>query len=608
MSFLSSLKRLLIGAPIATSQAHHQRIGLFLGLALLASDNISVVAYATEEILHMLALGGLDGVKYLMGIAIAIVTLVVIILFSYSRTIAHYPQGGGDYRVASDNISSVAGRIAGAALLLDYTLTVAVSVSAGVLAIISAFPAAQPYILQINIAAILLLTMVNLRGTKESGVVFAIPTYTFVALVFVLIVTGIFRAPAYEATVQLTHSPTATLGWFLILRAFAAGCAALTGIEAIANGTMVFKKPSVANATRALVLLGVIVVSIFIGVTYLATHYPIKLMSATEPGYQTIVAQISQNVFAGAPFFFYAIQIATMAILILAANTAFADFPRLTSFIAKDGFLPRQLANLGDRLVFQNGIILLAVVACFLVVFSGGDTHRLIPLYALGVFTAFTLGQAGMVVKQWKSKARFGAIISFVGMTATAVVWFVILITKFTTGAWIIIIALGLLLLLFWAVRKHYDSLARQLTIAPTEKAPDLDSTVLLLLPPRIHKGILHSIGYARTLSKDLRAVTTVSDLGVADELKAEWQRIAPDISLVILESPYRSIVDPVVEYIDEAVGEDDEHMLTVIVPEAIAKHWWQRILHNNSAVPLKIALSSRRNVVITNVRYFLDE
>jgi hypothetical protein len=340
----------------------------------------------------------------------------------------------------------------------------------------------------------------------------------------------------------------------------------------------------------------------------LATHYPIKLMSATEPGYQTIVAQISQNVFAGAPFFFYAIQIATMAILILAANTAFADFPRLTSFIAKDGFLPRQLANLGDRLVFQNGIILLAVVACFLVVFSGGDTHRLIPLYALGVFTAFTLGQAGMVVKQWKSKARFGAIISFVGMTATAVVWFVILITKFTTGAWIIIIALGLLLLLFWAVRKHYDSLARQLTIAPTEKAPDLDSTVLLLLPPRIHKGILHSIGYARTLSKDLRAVTTVSDLGVADELKAEWQRIAPDISLVILESPYRSIVDPVVEYIDEAVGEDDEHMLTVIVPEAIAKHWWQRILHNNSAVPLKIALSSRRNVVITNVRYFLDE
>ncbi|MEO7453430.1 MAG: APC family permease [Fimbriimonadales bacterium] len=608
MPFLSSLKRMLIGAPIATSQAHHQKIGLFLGLALLASDNISVVAYATEEIMHMLALGGMEGIQYLMGIAIAIVTLVVIIIFSYSRTVAHYPEGGGDYRVASDIISSVAGRIAGAALLLDYTLTVAVSVSAGVLAIISAFPAAQPFILQLNIASILLLTLVNLRGTKESGAVFAIPTYTFVALVLVLIVTGIARAGSFEPTVELTHSPTATLGWFLILRAFAAGCAALTGIEAIANGTMVFKKPAVKNATRALVLLGVIVVTIFIGVTYLATHYPIKMMAATDPGYQTIVAQISQNVFSDAPFFFYAIQIATMAILILAANTAFADFPRLTSFIAKDGFLPRQLANLGDRLVFQNGIILLAVVACLLVVFSGGDTHRLIPLYALGVFTAFTLGQAGMVVKQWKMKARFGAIISFIGMTATAIVWFVILITKFSTGAWMIIIAIGLLMLLFWMVRKHYNSLARQLTIGATEKAPTLDSTVLLLLPPRIHRGILHSIGYARTLSKDIRAVTTVSDLSVANELKAEWQRIAPDISLVILESPFRSIVEPVVEYIDEAVGENDDHMLTVIVPEAIAKHWWQRILHNNSAVPLKMALASRRNVVITNVRYFLDE
>ena len=608
MPFFSSLKRLLIGKPIATSQAHHQRIGLFFGLALLASDNISVVAYATEEILHMLALSGIDGVKFLMGIALAIVTLVVIILFSYSRTIAHYPQGGGDYRVASDNINSFAGRIAGAALLLDYTLTVAVSVSAGVLAIVSAFPAAQPYMMPLNILAILVLTLINLRGTKESGVVFAIPTYTFVVLVFALIITGILRAGSFEPTIELSHSPTATLGWFLILRAFAAGCAALTGIEAIANGTMVFKKPEVKNATRALVLLGFIVASIFIGVTYLATHYPIKIMSATEPGYQTIVAQISQNVFSGAPFFFYAVQIATMAILILAANTAYADFPRLTSFIAKDGFLPRQLANLGDRLVFQNGIILLAVVACFLVFFSGGDTHRLIPLYALGVFTAFTLGQAGMVVKQWKLKARFGAIISAIGMIATAVVWFVILITKFTTGAWMIIIALGLLLLLFWAVRKHYDSLAGQLTITPGEYAPKLESTVLLLLPPRIHKGILHSIGYARTLSTDLRAVTTVADVAMADDLKKEWQRIAPDISLVILESPYRSIVEPVVEYIDEAVGEDEGQMLTVIVPEAIAKHWWQRILHNNSALPLKIALASRRNVVITNVRYFLDE
>lgn len=610
MPIFSSIKRLLIGAPIATSQAHHQKIGIFLGLALLASDNISVVAYATEEILHMLALAGPLGIPYALWIAVAIVALIIIILFSYSRTVTHYPDGGGDYRVASDNLSSSAGRVAGAALLLDYTLTVAVSVSAGVLAIVSAFPDLQPYILHMNMAAVAFLTLVNLRGTKESGTVFAIPTYTFVALMFMVIAFGISKLGSVEANVQIqiTEDMTGSLGWFLILRAFAAGCAALTGIEAIANGTLIFKKPEVKNAIRALVILGVIVSTIFVGITWLATHYPIKIMSAGEPGYQTILAQISLTAFEDIPTLFYAVQIATMAVLILAANTAFADFPRLTSFIAKDGFLPRQLANLGDRLVFQNGIILLAVVACLLIFFSGGDTHRLIPLYALGVFTAFTLGQAGMVVKQWRLKARGGAVISAIGMTATAVVWFVILITKFTAGAWMIVIAMGSLLTLFWGVRRHYDSLARQLTIAPGEHAPKIESTVLLLMPPRIHKGILQAIAYGRTLSKDLRAVTTVPDLSMSDELKREWQRVAPDIGLVILESPYRSIVEPVVEYIDEAIGEDEDRILTVIVPEAIAAHWWQRILHNNSALPLKIALASRKNVVITNVRYFLEE
>lgn len=610
MPFFSAIKRLLIGAPIATSQAHHQRIGIFLGLALLASDNISVVAYATEEILHMLALAGPLGIPYAIWIALAIVALIIVILFSYSRTVTHYPDGGGDYRVASDNLSSMAGRIAGAALLLDYTLTVAVSVSAGVLAIVSAFPILQEYIIHMNLASVLLITLVNLRGTKESGVVFAIPTYTFVALMFMVIAFGIAKLGSVtpDVQIQIAEHTGQSLGWFLILRAFAAGCAALTGIEAIANGTMIFKAPAVKNAVRALVILGIIVSTLFVGISYLATHYPIRIMSAGEPGYQTILAQISQTAFADVPFLFYAVQIATMAVLILAANTAFADFPRLTSFIAKDGYLPRQLANLGDRLVFQNGIILLAVVACLLIVFSGGDTHRLIPLYALGVFTAFTLGQAGMVIKQWKIKAFGGAVVSFIGMTATAVVWFVILITKFTTGAWMIVIAMGILLTLFWGVRRHYTSLARQLTIAPGEHAPKIESTVLLLLPPRIHKGILQAIGYARTLSKDLRAVTTVSDTSMSDELKKEWQRVAPDIGLVILESPYRSIVQPVVEYIDEAIGEDEGRILTVIVPEAIAARWWQRILHNNSALPLKMALAARKNVVITNVRYFLDE
>ncbi len=610
MPIFSALKRLLIGAPIATAAAQHQRLGVFFGLALLASDNISVVAYASEEILHMLALGGPEKIQYAIGISFAIVALILIILFSYSRTILAYPQGGGDYRVASDNISSVAGRTAGAALLLDYTLTVAVSVSAGILAIVSAFPATQPYILHMNVGAIAFLTVVNLRGTKESGFVFAIPTYTFAALMFLLIAVGIPKLGVVspEVSIEIKEKVVAPVTWFLILRAFAAGCAALTGIEAIANGTLIFRQPEVKNAIRALVFLGIIVSVIFIGVSWLATHYPIRIMSTSEPGYQTVLAQVAQTALGEASLLFYAVQFATMAILILAANTAYADFPRLTSFIAKDGYLPRQLANLGDRLVFQNGILLLAFVACFLIFFSGGDTHKLIPLYALGVFTAFTLGQAGMVVRQWKHRAYFGAMISAIGMTATGTVWFVILITKFLDGAWMIVIALGTLLTVFWAVRRHYNSLARQLTISPGEQAPKVESTVLLLLPPRIHKGILQAIGYARTLSKDLRAVTTVADISLAKELKVEWERIAPDIPLVILESPYRSIVAPVVEYIDEAIGEDAGRILTVVVPEAIAAHWWQRILHNNSALPLKMALASRKNVVVTNVRYFLNE
>jgi len=609
MPFLSSVKRFLFGAPIATSQAHHQKIGIFLALALLASDAISSSAYATEEVLHILALAGSAAIPYAIWIAVAIVLLIGVIVFSYTRTVAHYPEGGGDYRVASDNLSSVAGRIAGAALFMDYTLTVAVSVSAGILAIVSAFPAAQPFILEMNLGAILLLTVMSLRGTKESGAVFAVPTYSFVLLALLVIAFGVAKAGSVTPHVQIvTTEESASWNWFLLLRAFAAGCAALTGIEAIANGTMIFKKPEAKNAIRALVILGIIVSTIGFGMSWLATHYPIRIMSPDEIGYQTVIAQIAQTAFSDVPILFYAVQFATMAILILAANTAFADFPRLTSFIAKDGFLPRQLANLGDRLVFQNGIILLAFVACSLIIFSGGDTHRLIPLYALGVFTAFTLGQAGMVAKQWKMKRRGGALISFVGMTATAVVWVVILITKFMAGAWMIVFALGLLLTLFWGVRRHYNSLARQLEISPGEHPPKIESTVLLLMPPRIHRGILQAIAYARTLSKDLRAVTTVSDMSASETLKKEWQRVAPDIGLVILESPYRSIVDPVVEYIDEAIGEDKGRILTVIVPEAIAAHWWQRILHNNSALPLKIALASRKNVVITNVRYFLDE
>ncbi|HWP30552.1 MAG TPA: APC family permease [Fimbriimonadales bacterium] len=612
MPVLSQIKRLIVGAPIATSRAHFERLGVFFGLALLASDNISSVAYASEEILVMLSRAGEAALSYGLYIGIAIVLLVLIVLFSYSRTIINYPQGGGDYRVASDNLNSFFGRVAGAALLLDYTLTVAVSVSAGVLAIVSAFPAIQPYTVQLGLSAILLLTIVNLRGTRESGIVFAIPIYSFVFLMFSLIILGFFKLGAGIVeggpTIAYRREHFEALSFWLLLRAFAAGCAALTGIEALANGTMIFKPPEAKNALKALAWLGVIMTIMFTGVTWLATHFPIRIMTADQEGYKTVVAQLAELTFGPGSATFFAVQFATMAILILAANTAYADFPRLCSFIARDSYLPRQLANLGDRLVYQNGIIILALLAGGLIVFAKGDTHRLIPLYALGVFTAFTLGQAGMTLRQLKNKMLLGAFISAIGMTATGVVWFVILITKFVDGAWMVVIALSVLLLTFWAVKRHYISLARQLQPTENDVVPKLKTSVILLVPPIIHRGILNAIAYARTLSKDCRAVHIAPNLEMAEKLKQEWDKYAPDIPLVILESPYRSLVEPLVEYIDEAVGEERNHMLTVIVPQAVPAKWYHAILHNNSAIPIKLALAGRRNVVVTNVKYFLDE
>lgn len=606
---LGRFKRRLIGAPIATRFAHHERLIVFFGLALLASDNISVIAYATEEIMHMLGRAGPDALGVVLPIALATLALVIIVLFSYSRTITNYPQGGGDYRVASDNLNPLAGKIAGAALLIDYTLTVAVSVSAGVLAIVSAVPALQPYIVHMGLVALIVLALVNLRGTRESGIVFAVPTYAFVFLMVLLIVFGIPKIGTFEGTASvLEHegAPEALTLW-LILRAFAAGCAALTGIEAIANGTMVFKAPEVKNAVKALVWLGAIMVVLFLGVTWLASHFPVRLMSANDPGYQTVLAQIAQGVF-GKGFMFYAIQIATMAILILAANTAYADFPRLASFMARDGYLPRQFANVGDRLVFQNGIIILAVVAGLLVVFARGNVHTLIPLYALGVFTAFTLGQAGMVVHQWKMKKVGGAVVSGIGALATGIVWVVILTTKFLDGAWMIVIAMGGLLFMFSRIRRHYDYLAKELDVRPSDTVKPFTTTVLLLVP-RLHRGILKAISYSQALSKDVRAIHVTVSPQSAQAVKEQWVSFGVDVPLVILDSPYRSLVQPVMDYVDQTIDEagDPNHVVTVIVAEAVPKNRFQSLLHSNLALFLKLALGRRRNVVISNVRYFLD-
>jgi amino acid transporter len=607
MSVLTLAKRFLVGKPIATKHAHHQRLPKIFALPVFASDALSSVAYATEQTMWVLAAAGTAFFGFTFPISAAIAVLIVIVASSYYQTIHAYPQGGGSYIVASDNLGSVAGRVAGASILIDYVLTVAVSVTAGVLALVSMAPALHPYIIEINLLCISFIAIVNLRGTKESGVVFAVPTYSFVVLTLIMIGWGLFHMNglhAAAAAINPQKENARLFGVFLLLRAFASGCTALTGIEAISDGVQAFQKPESRNASITLSVMAAILVVMFLGSSWLAQHIGVVPMNQDLPHYKTVLAQICTRVFGEGPFF-YVLQVMTALILILAANTAFADFPRLCSFMARDGFLPRQLASVGDRLVFQNGIIVLALLATGLILAFKGHTDALIPLYAIGVFTAFTLSQSGMVVHQFKRKRYAPMAVSAIGAMATAIVTAIILITKVSEGGWIVLVALACLLTLFWMIRKHYTYLANELTLSPTDTLPVMHTTALLLVP-RVHKGILQAIAYAKSMTHDVRALHVTLDPVSAQTVKEDWVKFGADIPLVILESPFRSLVDPVTEYVDEAIAENPNSLITVIVPLAVPKRWWQGLLHNNAAVPLKMALKSRKNLVITNVRYFL--
>jgi amino acid transporter len=619
MSLLTRFKRLLVGNPIASKHAAHERLKKRYALPVFASDALSSTAYATEEIMLVLSKFapaglGLAFLAFTVDFALAISILIFIVTISYYQTIHAYPQGGGSYTVAKQNLGEFPGKVAGASLLIDYILTVAVSISAGVLAIVSLVPQWQPYMVQLGIGAIVVMTLANLRGTRESGIAFAVPAYSFILLMFVLIGAGLLAegppTPPEFATARQALAATGepwygVLGLFLVLKAFSSGCAALTGIEAISNGTTAFREPVARNATFVLILLAVLLSTIFTGVSLMAQKFHAKPMEVTEANFQTILAQVTEGVFGRGPMF-SAIQIVTCAILILAANTAYAGFPRLASMVASDGFLPRQLASLGDRLVFQNGIVLLSVVACALIVGFGGDTHKLVPLYAIGVFLSFTLSQFGMVVFSWRRSKYLPMAISLFGGTVTLVITFVVAISKWSQGAWLVPPALIVMLLLFRGVRRHYQYLAKQLSVGPNDRIQDVRTTVLLLVP-RLHRGILHAIAYARSMTHDVRAIHVTLDPRSTGQIKEDWNRFGADIPLVILESPYRSLVDPIIEYIDQALAEDPDAMITVIVPQAIPKRWYHSILHNNAAVLLKIALAGRKNVVVTNVRYFLQ-
>ncbi len=614
---MALVKRFLVGRPLASAEQEHQRIAKLIGLAVFSSDAISSTAYATEEILFVTAVGASSlalGLDVLVPIAIAVALLLAVVVASYRRTIHAYPNGGGSYVVSRENLGRNASLVAGASILVDYVLTVAVSVSAGVAAIISipAFEGASDQRVLLCIVFIAIITVLNLRGIKESGRVFALPTYFYIVMLTLLIVVGlvesilgdISKVPFDQQAFEGRMEAGGTLGLFLILKGFSSGAVALTGVEAIADGVPAFRKPSAKNAATTLTWMAIILGTLFLGTALLA-----KQLHPYPSHEQTVIAQMGQQVFGDGPVFFV-LQIATATILALAANTAYADFPRLSSIIAGDGFLPRQFANRGDRLVFSNGILFLAGAAGVLVVFFGGKTNALIPLYAVGVFTSFTLSQLGMVRYQRRkregSRWQVGAAISAGGAAATFIVLTIVLVTKFTSGAWLPVVVIPAIVLLFRSIRRHYDAVAEELRVEPDWRPPRMNHTVIVLVG-RVHRGVLQALAYARSLNPNrLLAVTMVSEPEEQERITKEWAEYSISVPLEIIHSPYRELSRPVLRFVDELDAQYDNDVVTIVIPEFVVRHWWEHLLHNQSALFLKGRLLFRKDVVVVSVPYHL--
>ncbi len=607
-----AFKRVLVGTPLASSELEEQKLSKVKALAIFASDALSSTAYATEEILLVLILAGTAALTYSIEISIAIAALLLIVATSYRQTIRAYPNGGGAYKVAMDNLGVAPGLIAGASLVVDYTLTVAVSTAAGVAAITSAIPELHSERVILAVAFVALLTVGNLRGIRESGTMFAIPTYCFLVAFATMIIVGLVRV----AIGGIDHVPhqdsiapgTASLGMFLILRAFSSGATALTGIEAISNGVPAFKDPAPKNAATTLTWMAVILTTIFVSITVLAHEIGVQ-PSETK----TVVAQIADAVFGGGPMF-YVVQVTTALILVLAANTSFAGLPALASVMAQDRYIPRIFAFRGDRLGYSNGIVVLAIASMALLVVFGADTHRLIPLYALGVFVGFTLSQTGMVL-HWRGTREPGwrraMLINGVGAVSTGVVALIVAGTKFSHGAWLTISAIILLTLLFMQIGRHYRRVQEELRV-------DDDSLILdrasakrgqpVLMPvDELNRATARALAYARSISSNVTALHVTDDVVDAAALREQWAQTVLDVPLVLVESAYRSLLGPVLAYVDALDRTDPAVVVTVVLPEYVA-HWpWQRLLHNQSSQKLKRALLDRPNTVVIEVPYHLD-
>ena len=604
------VKSLLVGAPLSSAQLAHERLSKLKALAVFSSDALSSSAYATEEILIVLVAAGTGALGYSIPIALAIVALLAVVVLSYRQTIPAYPNGGGAYVVAKENLGETPGMVAAASLLVGYILTVSVSIAAGVAAIISVAPELDPYRVPIGVGAIVLVTLLNLRGITESATIFAFPTYGFILLGLALVAVGALRVLTGTAEPVIHREElvaTQGLGIFLLLRAFTSGCGALTGVEATANGVPSFKPPEAKNAAITLMWMAAILAVLFFGFTLLAHQYEIRPSHT-----QTVVSQLGREVF-GQNIVYYLWQAATALILLLAANTSYAGFPALASVLAKDGYMPRQFAFRGGRLAFSNGIIVLAVTSVLFLVAFNANVNRLIPLYALGVFVSFTLSQGGMIV-HWRRHRELGwqrsLAINTIGATTTLVVVVIILLTKFIAGAWMSVLIGALLVLFFQRVSRHYRDVDRNLEL------PDLDAPLpvvsrpqTVLVPVRsLNRAVVRALAYARSISNDVTALHITDDLDDAERLREQWDRWGAGVPLVIIESPYRSFIQPLLSYIDSIDDHDPETLVTVVLPEFVPNHWWQTPLHNQEAFRLKAALLFRRNTVVIDVPHHLSE
>jgi amino acid transporter len=564
------------------------------------------VAYATEEILLVLTLAGAAMVGYSIPLSLSIIGLLIILTMSYRQIIFEYPEGGGAYIVGKSNLGEWPGLVAAAALMIDYVLTVAVSVAAGMAALISAVPALLPHREALCVAAILLVTVVNLRGVRESGQFFAVPTYIFIATIAAMLGVGALQILfGHAARVEPLPSmaPTEPLTLFLLLRAFSSGCTALTGVEVISNGVSAFKKPEPKNAAFTMIGMAAILGTMFIGISAMAYYFGI-----VPKGDETVVSQIARATFGTGPLYFL-VQASTMVILILAANSSFNGFPRLASILARDSYMPHQMSMMGDRLVFSNGVIILGVFSCLLIVLFNGDTHALIPLYAVGVFLSFTISQAGMV-KRWLVKKgphwEKKLLVNGIGAVTTAIATLIIASTKFAHGAWIVIVLIPLLITFFRAIRSHYKAVSEQVALSRGHRPPMPRRNIVVLPIGGVNRAVIRAVDYARSRSGDIRAVLVDVDPEETARVEIQWAQWGCGVPLTVLPSPYRSVLSSLLDYLEQVLQKDQECWVTVVIPEILPARWWQNILHNQRAFMLKGALLFKDRVILTDVPYHL--